>query len=82
MRAMIKVREYLDSLPGYYIAMNVHDEMVFDFPKGQGKEPWKANLPIIKKIQKLMQSCGDAVGIPLTTSREYHETNWGSSLSV
>lgn len=82
MRAMIKVREYLSSFPGYHIAMNVHDEMVFDFPKGQGKESWKTNLPKIRKIQRIMESCGTAVGIPLTTSCEYHEKNWGSSLSV
>lgn len=82
MKAMIKVQEYLDRLKDCYLVLQVHDEMVFDFPKGVGPEPWKTNLPKIKKIQHLMQSCGDDIGIPLKTSREYHAVSWSEGMAV
>ncbi|MHA2066390.1 MAG: hypothetical protein ACXABY_18620, partial [Candidatus Thorarchaeota archaeon] len=33
MKAMIRVQEYLDRLEGYHLVMQVHDELVFDFPR-------------------------------------------------
>lgn len=83
MRAMVKVHAYLKTCgDDYRIALQVHDELVLDFPAGRGKEPWKTNLPKIRRIQSLMTECGDDVGIPLRTSREYHSKNWGTGVSV
>ena len=71
-QAMLKVHEYLSTLPGYYMIMQVHDELVFDFPFKKNKR----NLPKINKIRLLMESCGKDIGIPLTCGVDYHPDNW------
>lgn len=81
LQAMIKVQSYLDrinqtSKEKYLMIMEVHDELVFDFPY----KPNKRNLPKINKIRRLMESCGDDVGIPLTSGVDYHPNHWGESL--
>lgn len=81
-RAMVKVQEYLDTLKDCRLVIQVHDELVLDFPVGKGKEPWKTNLIKLRKVQKIMESMGDCIGIPLTTSCEYHQHNWSEGLSV
>ena len=62
----------------YYITMQVHDELVFDFPF----MPNQGNLPIIKHLNKLMSSGGDDIGVPTPVNVEYHPSNWGEGLSV
>ena len=79
MKASIRCLDYLEALgtsDRYYIIMNVHDELVFDFPAGQGKRPWKTNLPIVRKLKGLMEKSGDDIGIPLPVSVEYHPETW------
>lgn len=66
----------------YGIVMQVHDELVFDFPKGEGSEPWRTNLPIIERIQGLMRQGGEDIGIPTPVGRKYHADNWSKGLSV
>lgn len=81
LRAMIKVQEYLDGLNKkhgkdmYRIIMNVHDEVVYDFPykKDQG------NAPIIRKVRSIMESIGNNISVPLTCGVDYHSSNWGES---
>ncbi len=75
--------EFLDELnssstQGYFMVMQVHDEIVLDFPAGRGSEPWKKNLPLIRKIQRLMASIGDDLvpRIKLPFGCEYHSTTW------
>jgi DNA polymerase I-like protein with 3'-5' exonuclease and polymerase domains len=88
MKAMIRVQEYLDGLnarphsKGYYMILQVHDELVFDFPKGKGKEPWKTNLPKIRKIKRLMEEGGNDIGIPTPVAFEYHPKNWSESVGI
>lgn len=76
MRAMIKVQEYLDTLDGYNMVMNVHDEIVFDFPYIQ----YQSNGPIITDIKRLMESVGDPVGVKLTVGVDYHPKNWSTAV--
>lgn len=75
LRAMIKVSEYLrvNKLYDFHIIMNVHDELVFDFPKKPGIKI------VVENIQKIMESVGECVGIPLTCGVSYHYNNWGES---
>lgn len=88
MKAMLRCQEQLDdwnSLPdslGYYMILQVHDELVFDFPKGIGLEPWKTNKPRMKKLMYLMSRGGDDIGVPTPVSCEYHDTSWSVGLSV
>jgi DNA polymerase I-like protein with 3'-5' exonuclease and polymerase domains len=65
-----------------YMVLTVHDELVFDFPKGKGSKPWLTNLPKIAKLQSLMEQGGRDIGIPTPTSREYHPVSWGEGVSV
>lgn len=69
---------------GYFIVMQVHDELVFDFPKGAGTQPWKTNLPKIKKLKRLMEQNGDnfipRVATPVSV--EYHAKSWSEGRSI
>lgn len=65
-----------------YMALTVHDELVFDFPKGEGREPWRTNLPKIRVLRLLMQKGGDDVGVPTPVSVEYHAKSWAKGLTV
>ena len=67
---------------GYHISLQVHDELVFDFPAGTGKEPYKTNLPIAKEIKRLMQMGGEDISIPTPVGCEYHQHNWQSGESI
>lgn len=77
MKAMIRVTEYLQQFDGYYLIMQIHDELVLDFP-AYGK----MNLPKIRKVQKLMEESGVDIGIPLTTSIAYHPTSWDEEIEI
>lgn len=70
-----RVRTELEK-QGYYLILQIHDELVFDFPKGVGPEPWKTNLPVIRECQRLMALGGDDLGVPTPVSCEYHADNW------
>ncbi len=88
MRAMYKVEEQLtewrkDGFDGY-MTMQIHDELVLDFPKRTHpkEKPSKSNLARIRIIQELMSSCGDDIGIPTPTGAEFHEVNWAQGVAV
>ena len=70
-KAMIRCFRYLKGHPecdGKIIGQ-VHDEILFDFPKGKG-------INHIRTLQKLMELGGDDVGVPLRVSISYHPNNW------
>lgn len=85
-KAMIRCQDYLDEVNAanrgimgeYMMIMQIHDELVFDFPKGTGPKPWLTNLPKIRKIKYLMEQGGVDYGIPTPVSCSYHPDNWGS----
>jgi DNA polymerase I-like protein with 3'-5' exonuclease and polymerase domains len=79
---MVRIHDLLLKKPGYYMVMQVHDELVFDFPKGTGKEPWQTNLPLIKTIKGLMEQGGTDIGIPTPVSCEYHPVSWDVGLTI
>jgi DNA polymerase I-like protein with 3'-5' exonuclease and polymerase domains len=62
---------------GYYLAAQVHDEILFDFPKG-GKD----NLPKVERLKSLMEESGQDINIPLRASINYHPVSWASSVSL
>lgn len=69
---------------GYFLVMQVHDELVFDFPKGTGPEPWKTNLPKIRALQALMEQCGDdfVPRVPTPVDIEYNPDNWSEGITI
>lgn len=77
-----------------YITLQVHDELVFCFPKSlqhpsvdherekvgdKDYEP-TSNLWRIRVLQRLMESCGDDIGIPTPVSVEYNEYCWADGI--
>lgn len=58
-------------LRGAHMIMQVHDEIVFDLPKGG-----KKNLELVYELQRLMELSGDDIGVPLKASIDYHPVSW------
>jgi hypothetical protein len=106
---MIRCQEQLDkwnrvdscfgtSNGGYHITMQVHDELVFDFPRRgdpvadaalekSGKLPLmrtqsSSNLWRIRLLQKLMEKGGEGIGVPTPVSCEYHVANWAKGVTL
>lgn len=83
-KAMIRCSEYLAEVSRerrqpYYMTMQVHDEIDFDFPKGPTPD---YNLPIALECKRLMELSGDDIGVPLRVDVSYHPENWQKSLDV
>ncbi len=75
-KAMVRCHEALVRWSGedgqdYRMAMQVHDEIVFDFPEGL-----PGNQAKVEELRRLMGVSGDDVGVPLTVSVGYHPDNW------
>lgn len=75
---------------GYFLIIQIHDELVFDFPKnyksikmpGNKVKEIHGNLPIIREIQRLMSLGGSDIGVPTPVGCEYHPDNFSVGLSV
>lgn len=81
---MIRVEEKLEQwrsrgFDGWMI-LQIHDELVFDFPKASHPktDPENSNLWRVQELQRLMEVNGENLVIPIPTpvSIEYHEHNW------
>lgn len=69
-KAMVRCHQYLmNNCPEAKIIMQVHDELVFKFPKGEGHKH-------IPKLRDLMVLSGKDIGIPLRVSVAYHPNNY------
>src|SRR3990167_2065570 len=64
------------------IVLQVHDELVFDLPKGRGAEPHKTNLPMVRKLRHLMELGGRDISVPTPVSAEYHTTSWAEGMAI
>lgn len=81
-RAMVRCKEYLDAVSeetgrDYFVCLQVHDEIVFDFPAGG-----KRNLPKVRRLKALMEQSGEDVGIPLKVAYSYHPRNWSEAVKL
>lgn len=61
-----------------FLTMQVHDELVFDCPRGVGPRPWETNLPKMLELKRRMESCGADIGVPTPVSVEYHSETWAT----
>lgn len=76
-KAMVRVNDYLATIPGAFITLQVHDELVIDLPVAK---PGTSNLPVIMEVKRLMELSGEHdFGIPLRTSVSYHPSNWSKT---
>lgn len=53
-----------------HMVLNVHDEILFDFPQGN-------NLWRVKKLKELVEQGGDDFGVPTAVGVEEHTDSWG-----
>lgn len=78
-KAMVRCQEYLSTLDvGCYMVMQVHDELVFDFP-------YRANMgnrTKVRVLKGLMEQGGDDIGVPTSVSCEYHKNTWSEGIVV
>lgn len=89
MKAMIRCYQYLDrynlgrnSDDQAYMVLQVHDELVFDFPKRFVEAAEKyGNLLAIRELQKLMEKSGGDIGIPTPVAIEYRAETWSEGES-
>jgi len=75
-----------------FITLQVHDELIFDFPKTEVSpldeldlpvgEKGKSNLWRMRVLKDLMEQGGRDMGIPLPVSINYHPNNWGEGFSI
>ncbi len=80
--AMVRCSERLDTWSqmgeDVHMALQVHDELVFDFPSRESK----GNLQKVRELQGLMEKGGGDIGVPTPVSVEYHENNWATGERV
>jgi DNA polymerase I-like protein with 3'-5' exonuclease and polymerase domains len=64
-----------------YLCLEVHDELLFDFPRGTSLEE---NLPRARVLQRLMEQSGTDLipAIPTPVSVKYHDRTWADGRSV
>lgn len=84
-QALIKCSEKLGTWrrEGFdaYIALEVHDELLFDLPRGSTMEE---NLPRALILKRLMESCGEQLipCIPSPVSVDYYIDSWAEGVTV
>lgn len=77
-RAMVRCQPQLQEWGDAWMVLQVHDELVFDFPMGKGKPSWKSNLPRIRTLQRLMELGGKDIGVLTPVAIEYHDRDWST----
>lgn len=86
-RAMVRCQNQLDEWrddDGFdaWMVIQCHDEIVFDFPRGEGEEPWRTNKPRADALGALMAKSGDDIGVPVPVQMEYNAVNWAEGSKV
>jgi hypothetical protein len=86
-KAQIRCHRLLREHPEWdaKMVLQVHDELVFDFPK-RG-DPVKhgikgTNLPKVRMFQQAMERGGGDIGVRTPVSVEYHPENWEMGISM
>lgn len=85
-KAMVRTDDQLrqwqaDGWDGF-LTIQVHDELVFDTPRGVGDQPWLTNLPKMRQLQKLMELGGNDIAVPTPVSVEWHCDSWATGKTL
>lgn len=78
-KAMIRVRDYLNTLKGAYLTLQVHDELIVDFEESHLVS---GNYMAIMEIKRLMELSGKDIGVPLKVEYAYHRSNWSEETEI
>lgn len=64
-----------------FVSLEVHDELLFDFPRGASMEE---NLPRALILKKIMEQSGENLipRIPTPVSAEYHLESWAEGVPI
>jgi DNA polymerase I-like protein with 3'-5' exonuclease and polymerase domains len=92
MQSMVRCESLLSSWrqDGFdaWMVMQVHDELVFDFPKSRTHSTLDngkfrlSNLWRVRAIQRLMEQGGGDINVPTPVSIEYHEVSWAEGVTL
>jgi len=84
MKAMIRCHEYLQTTRDRYMVMQVHDEIVFDFPKGgtRNGSSESTNLATALHLAELMEQSGEDIGVPTPVEVTYHPKTWAEGETI
>lgn len=83
-RAMVNTQRVLDEhCPEGKLILQVHDELVFDFPNEVSLvDPENEYNSLYGRIEHAMTCIGDEIGIPLAVSGELITDNWSEGVSL
>lgn len=82
-KAMLRTSEYLNAeFPTARIVLQVHDELVFDFPQGIAGPTRNRNLRHVRELRRLMELGGDDIGVPTPVNVEYCPVTWADTRAV
>jgi hypothetical protein len=73
-----KLRKWRAAKFDAHMVLQVHDELVMDFPFGENL----TNKPRAMELKRLMELSGDDIGIPTSVSVSYHPETWAEGRSV
>ena len=74
-RVEAKLKEWRAAGFDGYLVLQVHDEVVLDFPQGN-------NLWRVKVLKELVESGGDDIGVPTAVGVERHDDNWSEGVTL
>lgn len=74
--ALIRIQNYLRKFPDYRYIMQVHDELIFDFPQHP------RNMEVMFNVVKIMEKSGDDIGVPLTVETDIIQSNWAEGTDI
>lgn len=77
-RCYRKIKEWQAEGFSARMVLQVHDELVFDFPKGADI----ANLDRARELRSLMSIGGEDIGVPTPVAIEYHANDWSEGVRV
>jgi len=95
-KAMVRTQDQLDEwnrgrnlADQFHGIMQVHDELVFDFPKSsrhpmldRGIFTRVSNLWRARRLQQLMAQGGDDIGVPTPVNLEYHDSSYDQGITL
>lgn len=66
------------------IVLQVHDELVFEFPKAANpiEDPENSNLEYVQTLADLMAQGGDDIGVPTPVGIEYNPETWSEGVTI
>jgi len=71
-----------DPTVGYFLVMQVHDEVAFDFPAEIDNRTRRRNERVVKDLARLLESGGDGIGVPTPVSVERHSESWDKGETI